>query len=138
MNVADAVVEIEELKAEIGRRQSARMTYDLREGVVVIERLTLPDGWENEHGTPHADVIFDLDDSYPRNQPTVYISGDIRYEGTNPHVLYARSAAPPGFVKYCIHTLPDWDPQEHDLVTMFRILEVSLDDPHSDNPLLEA
>ncbi|MFC4248721.1 hypothetical protein ACFOZ7_17610 [Natribaculum luteum] len=138
MNVAEVIVEIEELKQEIGRRQSARMDYDLTKGVVTIERLTLPEGWENEHGTRHADVMFDLDDSYPRTQPTVYISGDVRYEGSSPHVLYARSSAPPGYIKYCIHTITDWDPQEHDLVTMFRILEVSLEDPHSDNPLMEA
>ncbi|RKD86232.1 hypothetical protein [Halopiger aswanensis] len=138
MNVADVIVEIEELKAEIGKRQSARMNYDLTEGVVTIEQLTLPEGWENKHGTRHADMRFDLDETYPRSQPTVYISSDIRYEGTSPHVLYARSSAPPGFVKYCIHTLSDWDPQEHDLVTMFRILEVSLENPHSDNPLVEA
>ena len=139
MNPNRVVPEVQELHEMIKQRQNPIMSYDLVDELEVrIEHLRFPEGWENNDGTRFGDVIFDLGQTYPRKQPKVYVSGDMRYEGDSPHVLYARSVSPEGFIKYCIHTLPDWDPTEHDLKTMFNVLEVSLENPKAKNPLLEA
>lgn len=139
MNPNRVVPEVQELHEMIKQRQNPVMSYDLADELKIrIEHLRFPAGWENSDGTRFGDVIFDLSPTYPRKQPKVYVSGDMTYEGESPHVLYARSVAPAGFIKYCIHTLPDWDPAEHNLKTMFNVLEVSLENPHAQNPLMEA
>lgn len=139
MNPERVIPEVHDLHEMIKQRQNPIMSYDLAENlVVVIEHLRFPEGWENSNGTRFGDVIFDLSPTYPRKQPKVYVSDDMLYEGESPHVLYAKSIAPDGFIKYCIHTLPDWDPSEHSLKTMFNVLEVSLENPTAKNPLMEA
>lgn len=139
MNPERVVPEVQNLHALIRERQNPVMSYDLKDDLTVtIEALKFPKGWQNSDGTRFGTVIFDLHWTYPRKQPKVYVSDDMRYEGGSPHVLYAKSSAPPGFTKYCIHRLSDWDPDEHSLTTMFNLLEVSLENPHAKNPIQEA
>lgn len=139
MNPQRVIPEVQDLHEMIRQRQNPIMSYDLAEELVVkIEHLRFPEGWENGDGTRFGNVVFDLSPTYPRKQPNVYVSGDMTYRGDSPHVLYARSVAPDGYIKYCIHTLSDWDPDKHSLKTMFNVLEVSLDDPRAKNPLQEA
>lgn len=139
MDPKHVIPEVQNLHALIKERQNPIMSYDLLDDkTVTIELLKFPDGWENDEGTHFGTVIFDLSRSYPKKQPKVYVSADLRYEGDSPHVLYNQSAAPDGFTKYCIHRLSDWDPDQHSLTTMFNLLEVSLEHPRSKNPLQEA
>jgi hypothetical protein len=137
MNPERVIPEVQNLHGIIRDRQNPVMSYDLKdELVVLIKHLRFPEGWENDDGTRFGDVLFDLSTMYPRKQPKVYVSDDMLYEGSSPHVLYAPTRGPPGFTKYCIHKLAQWDPDEHSLITMFNLLEVSLEHPHAeDNPL---
>ncbi|POG55089.1 hypothetical protein [Haloferax marisrubri] len=139
MNPQRVIPEVQNLHELIRERQSPVMSYDLQTDLTVtIQFLKFPEGWQNSDGSRFGDVIFDLSPLYPRKQPKVYVSDDMLYEGQSPHVLYARSSAPPGFTKYCIHRLSEWNPDKHSLTTMFNLLEVSLENPHSKNPLQEA
>ena len=139
MNPEQVVPEVRDLYELIKERQDAVMSYDLVDKLVVeIEYLQFPEGWTNSNNTRYGNVIFDLSPTYPRRQPKVYVSQDMQYEGERPHVLYRKSSGPPGFTKYCIHTLPAWDPSKHGLKKMFEILEISLENPRSKNPLKEA
>jgi len=104
--------------------------YDLEERKVVLEDLRFPAGWQPDAG----DVLFKLPDDYPKSQPKVYVSGEMRYHGGRPENMY-RSRK--GWAKWCIHQLK-WDRRRHTLVTVTRMLMTSLSDPNADNPVRNA
>lgn len=138
MNLANVLDDLDELQAEIEPRQSAVLWYDLKEAKnVEIRKYRFPGGWMNRNGGRRGTVRIDLPETYPRTIPDVYVSAGLQYEGIRPHVMYHPARyGPDGWSKYCIHDV-DWNGSEHDLAKLFQILEVSLADPKSKNPLLE-
>jgi hypothetical protein len=107
----------------------AAVDYDLVDGTVLLQQYPLPDGWNA--GT--ATIWFDLPPAYPTEQPDVYIPEDLRFRGKRPLIMMNRG--PDGWSKYCIHKLHDWDPRRHTLVTLTRMIDTSLHNPNSNNPL---
>ncbi|MFB6171105.1 MAG: E2/UBC family protein [Haloarculaceae archaeon] len=126
MDEARAYEDVDRLGGVLEDRDGAFLHWDLvGAGEVRIEKFRFPSGWSPRR----ADVIFDLPDDYPQNQPMVYISGDLRWEGDRPHTMYPpRRHGEERFARYCIHEL-SWDPREDDLETLLDTLEVSLRDP---------
>ncbi|WP_318571198.1 E2/UBC family protein [Salinigranum marinum] len=136
MNRARAVGDIRSLEAAVGARQQASLSYDLTKSpVVTLGQFQFPRGWENTNGSRRGDVLFNLHETYPRTQPDVYISAGMRFRGEVPHTMYHTvEAGGRRWTKYCIHHVR-WNPSRHNLVKMLDILEISLESPHSNNPL---
>jgi len=127
MNQARAYEDVEQLGEELEGRDGAFLHWDLAgDREVRIDKFRFPPGWSPRR----ADIIFDLPDDYPQNQPMVYIQGDLRWEGDRPHTMYPpkKHGREERFARYCIHEL-SWDLREDDLVSLLDTLEVSLQDP---------
>lgn len=107
----------------------AAVNYDSRAGTVILQQYPLPDGWNAETTT----IWFDLPSTYPTEQPAVYIPEDLQFHGKRPMIMMNRG--PDGWSEYCIHELHDWEPRRHTLVTLTRMIDTSLHNPNSNNPL---
>lgn len=105
------------------------ISYDLDDGTVALKNYQFPGGWQP--ATSH--IVFDLPDTYPNQQPTVYLREELEYHGGRPRIKMA--TGPDGWSKYCIHRIRDWEPQRHTLATLIRMIDNSLHDPNSTNPL---
>jgi hypothetical protein len=126
MHTGLAYEHVVELGAELDDRAGAFLEWELEdEGEVRIEKYQFPDGWSPRRGN----IVFDLPDDYPQNQPMVYIQGDLRWKDDRPHTMYPpKLHGEERLARYCIHELT-WDPQEDTLVSMLDVLEISLQDP---------
>lgn len=103
--------------------------YDFTAGQVVLHGYPLPDGWNRETSR----IWFDLEETYPAEQPDVYVPEGLRYHGQRPRIMM--KTGPGEWNKYCIHRLHDWEPRRHTLVTLTRMIDTSLENPDSKNPL---
>jgi len=122
---------------KLGDRYPVR--YSESDRRVIIERFDYPEGWDPRF----APLRYDLPDTYPRDIPSVYVSGDVSYEHRNPEHLLNRihpSDDDDGeWAKWCIrdHRV-GWDPKHDSLVKLTSMMRASLASPHTDNPFEEA
>ena len=126
MNEAIALTHVQDLGEVLEARDGAFLAWDLvDEREVRIEKFRFPPGWKPQR----ANIIFDLPVDYPQTQPTVYIQGDLQWQGERPHTMYPpKLHGEERLARYCIHEL-GWDPSTDDLVSMLDTLEISLQDP---------
>ena len=106
---------------------------------VILERFDYPEGW-----TPRfAPLRYDLPETYPRDVPTVYVSGKISHENGRPEHLLNRIHPPDDdsgeWSKWCIenHNV-GWDPKTDSLIKLTTMMRASLANPASDNPFEEG
>lgn len=105
--------------------------YDLKKGLVMIKEIDFPKGWSPKTGS----ILYKIPKIYPRSQPSAYIPSKARYRGSIPeHMMYKINAfsGREEWSKWCINKL-DWSPDRHTLVTMTRMMMVSLSHPNKDS-----
>jgi hypothetical protein len=86
---------------------------------------------------------YDLPETYPRDVPTVYVSGNISYERRKPEHLLNWVHPPDDddaeWAKWCIRDQHvGWDPNRDSLVKLTSMMRASFADPHTDNTFEEA
>jgi len=122
---------------KLGDRYPVR--YSESDRRVIIERFDYPEGWSPRF----APMRYDLPETYPRDVPTVYVSGNISYERRRPEHLLNWVHPPDDddaeWAKWCIRDQHvGWDPNRDSLVKLTSMMRASLADPHTDNPFEEA
>ncbi|MCY4730620.1 hypothetical protein KY092_08620 [Natronomonas gomsonensis] len=123
--------------AKLGDRYPIRYSEANRR--VIIERFDYPEGWNPRF----APMRYDLPETYPRDVPTVYVSGTVSYERGKPeHLLNRIHPADDDdgeWAKWCIRDhFVNWDPERDSLVKLTSMMRASLANPNSDNPFNEA
>lgn len=106
---------------------------------VVIKRFDYPEGWDPRF----APMRYDLPETYPRDMPTVYVSGRVAYNGDSPtHLLSGLSPRDDDdgeWSKWCIEDHnTGWDPETDSLVKLTTMMRASLASPYSNNPFEEV
>lgn len=120
------------LKTEIGPLEDKfpNVESDLDAGWIRLEGVAFPKGWNHRVSM----ILLEVDDPYPGSQPEAFIPEKMRYKGEIPENMLL-SPFKPGWSKLCIHNLADrFDPSYHTLVTMVRLVEVTLNYPNDENP----
>lgn len=116
-----------------------RVHTNLHEGWVVLKGYEYPTGWEPQ--TSH--FRLDLPDAYPSGGvPKPSIPNEMRYEGDRPGTMRRESPDTRPelggieWTNYCIRNLrKQWNNERQTTVTMVRMVNASLEDPYSKNPL---
>lgn len=125
MNEDRIVTEVRAL-ADLG----PAVDFDLTRGEILLHGFPLPAGWNQDQ----TRLWFKLPEEYPAIQPDAYFPADLRYKDEKPPVLLF-NRGPDGWAQHCIHELHDWKPRRHTLVTLTRMIDTSLSQPNSSNPL---
>ena len=107
---------------------------------IVIENYDYPEGWKPRT----APLMLRFPDSYPRNQPAVYLPADTKYRswGHRAKHFYPTDLKSEGWRRWCAHELP-WDtsiyhvykPGEVDFLSYIR---ASLEYPWKSDPIQYA
>jgi len=100
-----------------------RVSFDLDAGEVVLKNVLLPEGWSPRHADQ---ILIDIPGTYPSEMPEVYVSGNLSYNGSNPHILL--STVKRGYYRFCLHDV-EWQPDKHGLASLLRLLMHSFRNP---------
>ncbi|RKD86230.1 hypothetical protein [Halopiger aswanensis] len=126
MNVERAVSELTELRETLAQRQQVQVSYDLAtRGVIRIDGLEFPPGWETPDGSRRGAVLLDLPEEYPRYRPRVYISESMRLRGDRPPVMVPERIDGDGrWAQVDVFSADaEWNPETDDLLTIFERLQ---------------
>jgi hypothetical protein len=112
--------------------------YNPDDGITLLRDFSFPDGWS----PPTEDIMLSYPDAYPHAAPRIYVREEMRYEGKKPAGMSTRG--PDGWNEYHLSIIAPnrlfgggedpikWDPEKHTALTILRLFESSLNDPHSD------
>lgn len=132
MTLAAAISDVRELKRGLGDEFAGRLRYDFSDDHEVrIDGFAFPEGWQNRSGGRYGSVLIDIPETYPEHPPRVFITDDMRYEGSRPvQMAPGRVNAPSEWAALGLFPRPDgWDPSADSLVTVFEQLQAVLEDP---------
>lgn len=132
MTLAAAISDVRELERDLGEEFAGRLRYDFSDGHEVrIDGLAFPEGWQNRSGGRYGSILIELPESYPEQPPRVFITDDMRYEGSRPVQMAPRRVdAPAEWAALNLFPEPDsWDASAHSLVIVFEYLQAVLESP---------
>jgi hypothetical protein len=112
--------------------QEYRVSFDLDTGEVTLKNVLLPEGWSPRHAER---ILMDIPNSYPSEMPEVYVSSDLSYQGSRPHILL--STRKRGYYRFCLHDV-EWQPDKHGLASLLRLLMHSFRNPTESARFAEA
>ncbi|MFC4248719.1 hypothetical protein ACFOZ7_17600 [Natribaculum luteum] len=126
MNVERTVSELQELRETLAERGQVRVSHDLKNrGVIRIDGLEFPPGWETHDGSRRGAILLDLPEEYPQYRPQIYVTEAMQFRGNRPPVM-----APERFdgggrwaLVDVFATEAEWDPETDDLTTVVEALE---------------
>lgn len=132
MTLAAAISDVRELERNLGEEFAGRLRYDFSDDREVrIDGFAFPEGWQNRSGGRYGSVLIELPDTYPEQPPRVFITDDMRYEGSRPvQMAPGRVDAPAEWAALDLFPKPEsWDASCHSLVTVFEHLQAVLESP---------
>lgn len=132
MTLAAAISDVRELERSLGDEFAGRLRYDFSDDHEVrIDGFAFPDGWQNRSGGRYGSILIELPETYPEHPPRVFVSDDMRYEGSRPvQMAPGRVDAPADWAAFDLFSDPDsWDASAHSLVTVFERLQAVLESP---------
>lgn len=132
MTLARALNDVRELKRELEDDFSGRLQYDFSENRDIrIDGFAFPEGWENRSGGRHGSLLIAIPEAYPEHAPRIYISEDMRYQGSRPQCMApARFASTADWAPLSLfNDRKEWNPDTDSLVTRFNQLHRVLSNP---------
>lgn len=133
MTLATAISDVRELERHLGDEFVGRLSYDFSDDYEIrIDGFAFPDGWQNRSGGRYGSILIELPETYPEQPPRVFITDDMRYEGSRPVQMAPRRVdAPAEWAAIDLFPKPDsWDANVHSLVTVFEHLQTVLESPN--------
>jgi hypothetical protein len=132
MTLAAAISDVRELERNLGEEFAGRLRYDFSDDREVrIDGFAFPEGWQNRSGGRYGSILIELPETYPEHPPRVFITDDMRYEGSRPaQMAPGRVDAPAEWAALEVFPKPEsWDASCHSLVTVFEHLQAVLESP---------
>jgi hypothetical protein len=132
MTLAAAISDVRELERNLGEEFAGRLRYDFSDDHEVrIDGFAFPEGWQNRSGGRYGSILIELPETYPEHPPRVFITDDMRYEGSRPaQMAPGRVDAPAEWAALEVFPKPEsWDASCHSLVTVFEHLHAVLESP---------
>lgn len=135
MTLSEALNHVRELECSLGDEFAGRLRYDFSDDHEVrIDGFAFPEGWENRSGGRYGSILIELPESYPEHPPRVFISDDMRYEGSRPAQMAPRRVdAQAEWAALKLFPKPDsWESTAQSLVAVFEQLRDVLEQPDPD------
>jgi hypothetical protein len=130
--LAAAISDVRELERALSDEFSGRLCYDFTDdNEVRIDGFAFPEGWQNRSGGRYGSILIELPEAYPEHPPRVFITDDMRYEGSRPvQMAPRRVTAPAEWAALELFPKPDsWEAGGRSLVDVFERLRTVLEHP---------